>query len=150
MPKVYRQVNQWSSPIQEVGDSFYLPGSNPAVDEAMVRFTGRCFEKTTIPSKPTSVGYKVWVLAQSGYFLRWLWHVQGKGPYGLVSQQRAQLQRERVVDDSFTPTQRVVTTLLTLLPLAEYHVFLDNVFASDGGIDQLLVNEKQDEGKGIP
>ncbi|KAF6823512.1 hypothetical protein CPLU01_11372 [Colletotrichum plurivorum] len=168
MPKVYRQVNQWSSHIQEVGDSFYVAGSALAVDEAMVRFTGRSIEKTTVPNKPTPVGYRVWVLAQSGYFLRWLWHVHGKGPYGLVPQQRPQ--RTQKTDDALTPTQRVVTTLLTLLPLAEYHVFLDNLFASvklfrelrskaigatvtcrkDGGIDQLLVDENADEGTGIP
>jgi hypothetical protein len=35
-----------------------------------------------------------------------------------------------VAEEHLTPTQRVVTTLLTLLPLAVYHVFLDNLFAS--------------------
>ncbi|KAI3528196.1 hypothetical protein CABS02_15177 [Colletotrichum abscissum] len=64
----------------------------------------------------------------------------------------------------------VVTSLLALLPLATYHVFLDNLFASvklfralrdpkigatgtcrkDGGIDKTLVAERETEGKGIP
>jgi hypothetical protein len=64
----------------------------------------------------------------------------------------------------------VVTTLITLLPVAIYHVFLDNLFASvklfralrskeigatgtcrkDCGIDEILVAEKEGEGKGIP
>ncbi|KAK1637651.1 hypothetical protein BDP81DRAFT_425632, partial [Colletotrichum phormii] len=26
---------------------------------------------------------KIWILAQSGYCIRWLWHVHGKGPYAL-------------------------------------------------------------------
>ncbi|KAK1995141.1 hypothetical protein LX36DRAFT_659925, partial [Colletotrichum falcatum] len=31
---------------------------------------------------------------------------------------------------ALTPTQRVVTTLISLLPLAVYHVYLDNLFSS--------------------
>ncbi|KNB04370.1 hypothetical protein FOXG_07320 [Fusarium oxysporum f. sp. lycopersici 4287] len=84
MPSVYRQVDRWSKHIQGTGDSMYVPGSDLTVDEAMVRFTGRSLETTTIPQKPTPTGYKVWVLRQSGYFVRWLWHVRGRGPCGLV------------------------------------------------------------------
>ncbi|KAK2760545.1 hypothetical protein CKAH01_05231, partial [Colletotrichum kahawae] len=170
MPKVYRQVNEWSAYIQATGDSFYTPGSGLTVDEAMVRFTGRSVETTTVPSKPTPVGFKVWVLAQKGYCLRWLWHVHGQGPYSLVPQARPARGDEEAKKAALTPTQRVVTTLVALLPVAEYHVFLDNLFASvklfralrrqnigatgtcrkDGGIDDILVGEKEDEGKGIP
>jgi hypothetical protein len=170
MPSVYRQVDRWSKHIQETGDSMYVPGSDLTVDEAMVRFTGRSLETTTIPQKPTPTGYKVWVLGQSGYFVRWLWHVHGRGPCGLVPQQCSRQGNEEVAEEHLTPTQRVVTTLLTLLPLAVYHVFLDNLFASvklfkalrssqvgatgtcrkDSGVDELLVAEKDREGKGIP
>ncbi|KAF6781709.1 hypothetical protein CMUS01_16761, partial [Colletotrichum musicola] len=170
MPKVYRQVNEWSAHIQATGDSFYTPGSGLTVDEAMVRFTGRSVETTTVPNKPIPVGFKVWVLAQKGYCLRWLWHVHGQGPYGLVPQARPARGDEEAKKAALTPTQRVVTTLVALLPVAEYHVFLDNLFASvklfralrrqnigatgtcrkDGGIDDILVAEKEDEGKGIP
>ncbi|KAK1989719.1 hypothetical protein LX36DRAFT_546985, partial [Colletotrichum falcatum] len=78
MPDVYRKVNQWSAHIQETGDSLYTTGSDLTVDEAMVRFTGRSLETTTIPTKPIPTGYKIWILAQSGYCIRWLWHVHGK------------------------------------------------------------------------
>ncbi|EXK25697.1 hypothetical protein FOMG_17656 [Fusarium oxysporum f. sp. melonis 26406] len=110
MPSVYRQVDRWSKHIQGTGDSMYVPGSDLTVDEAMVRFTGRSLETTTIPQKPTPTGYKVWVLRQSGYFVRWLWHVHGRGPCGLVPP-----------------------------PVLE-----------TGGVDELLVAEKDREGKGIP
>ncbi|KAF6810668.1 hypothetical protein CSOJ01_06228 [Colletotrichum sojae] len=123
IPKVYRQVNGWSAHIQETGESFYTPGTGLTVDEAIVQFTGRSTETTTVPNKPTPVDFK-----------------------------------------------RVVTTLVALLPAAGYHVFLDNLFASvklfralrrqnigttstyqkDGGIDEILVDEKEEEGKGIP
>ncbi|KAF6780535.1 hypothetical protein CMUS01_16827, partial [Colletotrichum musicola] len=130
MPKVYRQINGWSAHIQATGDSFYTPGSGLTVDEAMIRFTGRSVETTTVPNKPTPVGFKVWVLAQKGYCLRWLWHVHGQGPYGLVPQARPAWGDEEAKMAALTPTQRVVTTLVALLPVAEYHVFLDNLFAS--------------------
>ncbi|KZL67850.1 AC transposable element-derived protein 4 [Colletotrichum tofieldiae] len=170
MPDIYRKVNDWSAHIQETGDSFYVAGSDLTVDEAMVRFTGRSLETTTIPTKPTPTGFKVWILAQSGYCLRWLWHVHGKGPYGLVPQARpADSQAGVATTVPLTPTQRVVTTLVTLLPVAVYHVFLDNLFASirllralrkqqvgasgtcrkDSGIDKILVTEKEAEGQGI-
>ncbi|KAK1503874.1 uncharacterized protein CCOS01_16949 [Colletotrichum costaricense] len=123
MPKVYKQINEWSAHIQETGDRFLRPGSDITVDEAMVRFTGRSMETTTIPTKPIPQGFKL-----------------------------------------------VVTSLLALLPLANYHAFLDNLFASvklfralrdqkigatgtcrkDGGIDKTLVAEKETEGRGIP
>ncbi|KAF6806764.1 hypothetical protein CPLU01_15868 [Colletotrichum plurivorum] len=170
MPKVYRQVNGWSAHIQETGESFYTPGTGLTVDEAMVRFTGRSTETTTVPNKPTPVGFKVWVLAQKGYCLRWLWHVHGQGPYGLVPQARQARGDIEAKKAALTPTQRVVTTLVALLPAAGYHVFLDHLFASvrlfralrrqnigatgtcrkDGGIDEILVDEKEEEGKGIP
>ncbi|KAJ0168052.1 PiggyBac transposable element-derived protein 4 [Colletotrichum tanaceti] len=170
MPKVYKQVNEWSAHIQETGDRFLRPGSDLTVDEAMVRFTGRSMETTTIPTKPIPQGFKVWVLAQKGYCLRWLWHVHGDGPYGLVPQARPAAGDQAARKTALTPTQLVVTSLLALLPLATYHVFLDNLFASvklfralrdqkigatgtcrkDGGIDKTLVAEKETEGRGIP
>ncbi|KAJ0129155.1 hypothetical protein HZ326_27747 [Fusarium oxysporum f. sp. albedinis] len=119
MPSVYRQVDRWSKHIpynlsklnytvQETGDFMYVPGSDLTVGEAMVRFTGRSLETTTIPQKPTPTG----------------------GPCGLVPQQCSRQGDKEVAEEHLTPTQRVVTTLLTLLPLAVYHVFLDNLFAS--------------------
>ncbi|KZL82901.1 hypothetical protein CI238_11996 [Colletotrichum incanum] len=168
MPDIYRKVNQWSVHIQETGDSFYILGSELAVDEDMVRFTGRSLETTTIPTKPTPTGFKIWILAQSGYCLRWLWHVHGKGPHGLVPQARPLPGSE--AGPGLIPTQRVVTTLVALLPAAIYHVFLDNLFASvrlfralrkqqigasgtcrkDSGISEILVAEKEVEGRDIP
>ncbi|KAK2036885.1 hypothetical protein LZ31DRAFT_571145 [Colletotrichum somersetense] len=190
MPDVYRKVNQWSAHIQETGDFLYTTGSDLTVDEAMVRFTGRSLETTTIPTKPIPTGYKIWILAQSGYCIRWLWHIHGKGPYALVPQaqpaQPARTARTARTARSagragpaepaggklalLTPTQQVVTTLISLLPAATYHVFLDNLFASirlfrtlrkqqvgasgtcrkDSGIDEILVVEKETEGRGQP
>ncbi|KZL84279.1 hypothetical protein CI238_13510, partial [Colletotrichum incanum] len=170
MPDVYQKVNGWSAHIQETGDSFYTAGTDLTVDEAMVRFTGRSLETTTVLTKPIPTGYKIWILAQSGYCLRWLWHVHGKGPYGLVPQARPAPDDKAAKQALLTPTPRVVTTLITLLQAATYYIFLDNLFSSvrllralrklqvgasgtcrvDSGIDRKLVAEKDTKGQGIP
>lgn len=121
--KSYKQVNEWSRHIQEEMGKLYTPGTMVAVDECMQAFTGRSDLKTHIPNKPTPDGIKIWVIAQDGIFLRWLWHEPGKGAIGLTPS--TQLQGVRI-----TPTQRVVVSLLQLLPPASYHIFLDNLFSS--------------------
>ncbi|KAH0419847.1 hypothetical protein CcaCcLH18_14269 [Colletotrichum camelliae] len=123
----------------------------------------------TMPTKPIPTDSKIWILVQKGYCLRWLWHVHGDGLYGLVPQARPASGDAAARKTALTPTQRVVTTLLAMLPLAIQHVFLGNLFASvklfralrgqnigatgtcrrDAGID-ILVAEKEDDGKGIP
>ena len=36
-----------------------------------------------MPSKPILIGYKVWVMADSGYFLSWNFYAKGEGLVGL-------------------------------------------------------------------
>jgi len=150
-PKPYRQVNAWSKHIQQVSTDLYMPGNRLTIDECMVRFTGRSVETTTLPTKPIPVGYKVWVLAQAGYFLRWIWHVHNSGPVGLTVTARPQRQPTQGTQSTqgtqqsngkdvipitevadfgrgLNPTQGVVIALLNLLQKATYHVFLDNLF----------------------
>lgn len=125
IPKAYLQVDEWSNYIQEQMQKVYVPGTTVAVDECMQGFTGKSALKTYIPNKPTPEGIKIWVVAQDGIFLRWLWHTPGKGPIGI--------EKQRMNDDSIyhlTPTQLVVVSLLKSLPNASYHVFLDNLFSS--------------------
>jgi hypothetical protein len=55
----------------------YTPGTHLAVDETIERFMGRAPEIVNIPSKPTPEGFKIWVLANEGYVLDWLWHARG-------------------------------------------------------------------------
>ena len=113
----YKQVNEWSRHIQDEMSKLYTPGTMVAVDECIQAFTGRSDLTTHIPNKPPPDGIKIWVIAQDGTFLRWLWHDPGiKGLIGLTPS--TQLQGARV-----TPTQRVVISLLQLLPRASYHIF---------------------------
>ncbi|KFA53536.1 hypothetical protein S40293_09877 [Stachybotrys chartarum IBT 40293] len=106
----------------------------------MIGFEGRAYKKTTVPSKPTPTGFKVWVVAQQGYFLQWIWHTPKSLPAGIRklregSQQGSQQGKKRkaaAVDTerALNPTQAVVITLLSRLPAAIYHIFLDNLFSS--------------------
>jgi hypothetical protein len=52
----------------------------------MVRYLGRSLETITVPNKPIPKGYKVWVIADRGFFLRWIWHKPGEqnGPVGMT------------------------------------------------------------------
>jgi hypothetical protein len=101
-----------------------VPGRNLAVDECMLRFTGRSFDIITIPSKPIPTGYKVWAVAQKGYILSWVWHSKGTGPIG-IKVPKALGQNK---------TAATVPYLLQLLPKRQpdspYVVWLDNLFSS--------------------
>ena len=115
-------------------DRFWLywkPGTHLAVDETIVRFTGRAFETVNIPSKPTPEGFKVWVVANQGYILDWLWDAKGdkKGP--------VDLDEYWTKDKGFSRTQAVVLDLLLqeldgkrYFDKNKHIVWLDNLFTS--------------------
>ncbi|KNB18694.1 hypothetical protein FOXG_22339 [Fusarium oxysporum f. sp. lycopersici 4287] len=84
LPKTFQAAEEWSEHIQRVSIEHYLPGTNLTVDECMVPFTGRSKETTLVKRKPTPVGFKIWVIAQQGYFLQWLWHVKAS-PYKAIT-----------------------------------------------------------------
>ena len=46
---------------------------------------GRAYEVVNILSKPTPEGFKIWVLANQGYMLDWMYYVKGNkaGPVDL-------------------------------------------------------------------
>jgi hypothetical protein len=100
----------------------------------MVPFTGRSKETTLVKGKPTPVGFKVWVIAQQGFFLRWLWHMKSS-PYNAViinlptlkpHGKRGKLRTEIPLSN----TQSVVVHLVKKLIPQTYHVFTDNLFSS--------------------
>ncbi|KAF2813863.1 uncharacterized protein BDZ99DRAFT_553863 [Mytilinidion resinicola] len=110
----------------------WTPGPHLTVDETIQRFIGRASEIVNIPTKPTPEGFKIWVLANQGYVLDWLWHAKGdgNGPVDLD---------ESFLSKGFTKTQAVVLDLLTqrdpitnqriYLP-GKHIVWLDNLFSS--------------------
>ncbi|KJZ69067.1 hypothetical protein HIM_11536 [Hirsutella minnesotensis 3608] len=74
LPTPYAQVNEWAEYIQQASLSFLQLGTCLAIDECIVGYTGRSKQTVTVKNKPTPTGFKVWVVAQAGYFLRWFWH----------------------------------------------------------------------------
>ena len=111
----------------------YKPGIDLTVDETIQRFTGRAPEIVNIPTKPTPEGFKIWLLANQGYVLDWIFDAKGdnKGP--------VDLDNYWVEEEGFSKTQAVVLDFLTqedpttghrLYQPNKHTVWLDNLFTS--------------------
>ena len=72
------QVKPISTHFLAVNLRVWKPGRDVAVDETMIRFTGRANEVTTVPNKPTPTGLKVWNLAQRGFCWMRLWGLRNQ------------------------------------------------------------------------
>jgi hypothetical protein len=113
---------------------YWEPGTHVAVDECVVGFQGRSSDIVNIPSKPTPIGYKIWVLAEEGYVIDFLFHRRGtkaeQGPQGLSRE----LSRLKI-----PPTQQVVLELMSrMLDKGKNHcVWLDNLFTSEKLLQEL-------------
>jgi hypothetical protein len=84
-----------------------------------------------IKNKPISEGYKVWVAAQDGYTVYWLWHSRLDGPEN-VSKEGLLLQQTDSEPIRLAPTYALVIQLCRRLrevwPHQKLHLFLDNLF----------------------
>ena len=100
----------------------YVPHKEVAVDEAMIKFTGRSSLKQYMPMKPIKRGIKVWVLGDScnGYF--WNFQVY-TGKMGDTAEKGL--------------GARVVKDLTSDLKGKYHHAFFDNYFTSVGLLDDL-------------
>ena len=122
-----------NSYIQGICLDLWTPGRDIAVDEHIARFQGCSYKTTTIPSKPEPTGYKIWVIAQDGYFLQWVWHAKGagKGPVGVPMPIELGGSKRGAGGNK---TAAVVAYLLGLPPFrtdpGRYVVYLDNLFTS--------------------
>jgi hypothetical protein len=106
---------------------YWKPATDVAIDECIAGFTGRSSDTVNIPTKPTPIGFKIWVLADQGYVFDLLWHVKGdgkdEGPQGLRTTWEKQ---------GFSRTQAVVLELMTRMPNRGkgHAVHLNNLFTS--------------------
>lgn len=106
---------------------YWKLGTHVAIDECIEGFTGRSSDTVNIPTKPTPIGFKIWVLADQGYVSDLLWHVKGdgkdQGPQGLSKTWE---------EKGFSKTQAVVLELATRMPNGGrgHVVHLDNLFTS--------------------
>ncbi|KAJ3455280.1 hypothetical protein MRS44_013880 [Fusarium solani] len=166
-PLNYQKVDDFSSCLQGACMRIWGPGSRVAVDEAIIGYTGRSKLTITIPSKPDPTGFKVWVIAEGGFFLRWLFHTPNT-TFGPAAGEITRRRPQELANRSLNPTQSVVVALVNLLPTATYHVFMDNLFSSpklyrilrqrgiaatgtariNSGINAELVEHKKQDNKG--
>jgi hypothetical protein len=126
----FDRVSEWSAVIQQASLQYWIPGTNIAVDECIQHFEGRTLEKVIIKSKPTPEGFKIWAIAEAGYFLSWLPHLPQKVFDAVGDKKPRSRKRKRDEETYINPTQAVVINLVKRLPPAIYHVFLDNLFSS--------------------
>ncbi|ENH74214.1 hypothetical protein FOC1_g10001510, partial [Fusarium oxysporum f. sp. cubense race 1] len=147
LPRVFQGFEECFDHIQPVSMQLFRPGPHLAVDECIIRYTGKSDSITTIKAKPDPVGFKIWVIAQMGFFIKWLWHIK----------------EEEYVNS----TQAVVVGLTKTLPKSTYHIFVDSLFSStplfrnlrkqgyratgtartNSGIHKELVRDKNDDDK---
>ena len=132
----FAKLEPLSEMLRQGFKKYWKAGTHLAVDESIQRFMGRAKEIVNIPSKPTPEGFKIWVLANEGYVLDWLYHAKGsskdEGPQDLDDFWTKWL--------GFTQTQAVVLDLLAQDNVAKDHshiVWLDNLFTSARLLSQL-------------
>lgn len=123
----FDKVDKLAAHLIPLFSKYWAPGRDLAIDEAIQGFCGRARETVNIPSKPTPIGYKMWVVADAGYVISWLWHARGSrkidGPQGLLPDWD---------DQAISKTQRVVLTLMRHVPNKgiDHLLVIDNLFTS--------------------
>ena len=109
IPTIYLRINDWSDIIQQKMGEIYIPSLDITVDECVVGYTAKSLLIITILNKPTPIGFKVWVVAQDGLFLRWRWHIPGKG---LVDIPKTDRKGSVTAKFRLNPTQRIAFSLV--------------------------------------
>ena len=130
----FDKLEPLSEHLREQFKKYWATGTHLAVDETIQRFMGRAKEIVNIPTKPEPEGFKIWVLANCGYVLDWLYHCKGvdHGPVDLNEFFTKKL--------GFSKTQAVVLDLLSQHGISDdfqHIVWLDNLFTSSRLLTQL-------------
>lgn len=131
---LFEKLEPLNESLRQAFKRHWATGTHLAVDESIQRFMGRAVEIVNIPSKPTPEGFKIWILANAGYVLDWLYHAKGDrlGPIDLDDFWTDNL--------GFSKTQAVVLDLVTQQGvLGGFHhiIWLDNLFTSARLLRQL-------------
>jgi Transposase IS4 len=100
----------------------------------MLKFKGRTTQKITIPSKPISIGFKIFALEDSGYTYNW--ECIRPGLAEGLKEEKKRISVSILNSDLFTflnPTQSEVIRLIKCLSIyiqkgLSFYLFLDNLF----------------------
>ncbi|CZR51599.1 uncharacterized protein PAC_01476 [Phialocephala subalpina] len=128
--RLYHPVQEAMSRDRKTSLRLWTPGRDIAIDEAMPPYEGRSNDTLVISGKSINEGYKIWVLAQLGYFFTWNFHKKGKikdkrsrgplGPYKVP-------QPKELGDNN---SSAIVAHLVQQIPQAGYILYLDNLFTN--------------------
>jgi len=119
----WKKLEPLNSSLRKCSKNCFLPSTNVAIDEMMIRFQGRSAHTIKMPNKPISLGYKVLALCDAGYTFDWeltsritsfASSKQIKKPYPL------------------SPTSSAVLQMLTTLPYRTHFftAYMDNYFSN--------------------
>ena len=132
----FAKLEPLNDTLRQAFKKYWKIGTHLAIDESIQRFLGRAKEIVNIPSKPTPEGFKIWILANEGYVLDWMYHAKGRG-----KQEGPQDLDDFWTEDlGFNKTQAVVLDLVTQDGIARDHshiIWLDNLFTSARLLSQL-------------
>lgn len=124
----YDKVEPLVSHVQVISKRYYVPQSNLALDEMMVRFVGRSKHTFRIKNKPTPTGYKILALCDAGYTYAFL-------PESRVEKNVELQDQERIISSQgkeLCTTAHKVMYLVDQLPQnsGTFNVYMDNYFSS--------------------
>lgn len=126
-PEWWEKMEPMSSIAQERCKQCYLPSSNVAIDEMMVKCEGRSVHTLTMPNKPIDHGYKLFAIADHGYTYGWIYNSRVSGPVNDAAAAAA-----IPTDRHLSPTSRTCLRLSLMLPYSKYqfNVYFDNYFTN--------------------
>ena len=124
----FEKIEPLSNHLLERCLQLYKAPTDLAVDEVMVRFTGRSHDVVKLPGKPIPEGFKIWCIASEGFIIQWMFHTKKKqkGPIGLDMQWTKK-------PYSLSKTEAVVLTLAQKVHFQggnNYIIWLDNLFTT--------------------
>ena len=126
----WEKLEPMSSIAQQRCRECYLPSSNVAIDEMMVKCEGRSAHVLTMKNKPIDQGYKLFALADHGYTYTWAYHSRSSGTALASAYKSAVIPTER----RLCPTSRTCLHLALSLPYQthQFNIYFDNYFTNIG------------------
>ena len=70
----YKKLLPFASEIRKNWGLLRTPGSHVAIDECMIKETGRTSHSTIAPGKPIKEGYKLFAISDEGYLYNYSWY----------------------------------------------------------------------------
>ncbi|CAG8793476.1 6209_t:CDS:2, partial [Cetraspora pellucida] len=105
--------------VQMISKSICIPSSNISIDEMITRFSGRSMHTVRIKNKPTSEGYKILSLCNSGYTYSFIFtlHIHNHPEVKQIA--------------NLNKVGNNVYHLVSQLPLNKsFNIYMDNFFSS--------------------